>query len=184
MPSIPFDVSYELRDGLRAEPSDAVSMRAAVDWLEEQAEQAENLPERARLLGAAGAYAGMLRQLDRAQRLLRPAIAVADQTNKDRQRVVLRIRLADVLALDGDSDAAIELLLPLLKVCQDGADLVHLVDFVHQHLGKALIEAGQHAAAMAHLKQALELRERKADPELLASTLEAMAAARRMTQPG
>ena len=45
---IPFDVSYDLPDGLRAEPCDPVEMAHAVDWLEGQAAASHQLPDRAR----------------------------------------------------------------------------------------------------------------------------------------
>lgn len=175
-PTIPFDTSSTVRDGLRAEANDPAAMAAAVDWLEAEAEAAGSVDERTWLLGQAGACAGVLRQLDRAEGLLREAITLADAEGLARRCAVLRIRLADVLALGGDPDGAVALASALL----DDPDALpdDLEDFVHQHLAKALIEAGRHADAITHLERALALRETKGDPELLASTRATLEAAR------
>ena len=175
---IPFDVSYDLPDGLRAVPCDPVAMAHAVDWLEEQAAASHQLPDQARLLGLAGGYAGMLRQLDRAGGLLRRAITIADDAGATRQGLVLRIRLADVVALAGDPDAAIQALEAALAACQADAVLADLIDVACQHLGKALLEAGRHDQAIARVERALELRQRKADPALVASTQATLRTAR------
>jgi tetratricopeptide (TPR) repeat protein len=167
-PSIPFDTSSTIRDGLRSEANDPVSMAAAVDWLEHEASSATSIDDRTWLLGQAGACAGILRQLTRADASLREAITLADDHGLARRSVVLRIRLADILALGGDPDGAIALTTALLDDTETLPD--DLEDFVHQHLAKALIEAGRTDEAVTHLERALELRERKGDPELLAST--------------
>jgi Flp pilus assembly protein TadD len=151
-------------------------MASAVDWLEVEASSATSVDDRTWLLGQAGACAGVLRQLDRAESFLHEAIGLADAHGLTRRAAVLRIRLADVLALGGDPGAAAALASSLL----DDPDTLpdDLEDFVHQHLAKALIEAGRHEQAITHLERALELRERKGDPELLASTRATLEAAR------
>jgi tetratricopeptide (TPR) repeat protein len=166
--SIPFDTSSTIRDGLRAEANDPHAMAAAVDWLEIEARSAVSVDDRTWLLGQAGACAGILRHLDRAEAFLREAIALADGNGLTRRAAVLRIRLADVLALGGEPEAAVALASSLL----DDPDMLpaDLEDFVHQHLAKALIEANRHDEAISHLERALELRERKGDPHLIAST--------------
>jgi tetratricopeptide (TPR) repeat protein len=171
-PEIPFDVSYVFPDGLRAEPVDHASMRAAIDWLESAAEELGGR-ERIRLLGLAGAHAGIVRDLERARRLLSAALVDAVAIGDDRLTAVNEIRLADVVALGGAPGTAVAMLEGLLAagVAQD------LEDFVHQHLGKAYLEAGNRRAALASFQRALELREGKGDEELLASTRAALDAA-------
>jgi tetratricopeptide (TPR) repeat protein len=51
-------------------------------------------------------------------------------------------------------------------------------DFALQHLGKCLVEMGRVDEAIACFDRALILRWMKADPELIASTEEALAGAR------
>lgn len=184
LPEIPFDVSYTMPEGLRAEPNDPGGMDAAVSWLESQADQAETDARRSRLLGLAGGYAGMLRQLGRARQLLDAAISLADRCGERRQGGILRIRLADVVALEGDPASASDRLRALLDACAADPVRLDLVDVVHQHLGKALLEAGQHESAIRHLERALDLRERKDHPELLASTRAALSTARRAAPLG
>lgn len=175
-PSIPFDTSSTIRDGLRSQANDPVAMASAVDWLENEASSAGSVDDRTWFLGQAGVCAGILRQLTRAEVLLREAITLADEHGLGRRSVVLRIRLADVLALGGDPEAAIALTTALL----DDTEVLpsDLEDFVHQHLAKALIEAGRTDEAVTHLERALALRDLKGDDQLVASTRATLAVAR------
>lgn len=173
---IPYDISSTIVDGLRSEANDPAAMAAAVDWLEDQARTTTDVDDRTWYLGQAGACAGILGQLDRADRFLRGAAQLADEAGLARRAVVVRIRRIDVLALGGDPQAAIDLATSLLA---DPATLPpDLEDFVHQHLAKALLDAGRRGDAITHLERALQLREDKGDPELLASTRATLEAAR------
>lgn len=95
-----------------------------------------------RPLALAGGYAGIVADLDRAEDLLRQAIGLADDIGEDRQGLVARIRLADVGALRGAPREAASQLERLLDHRRVEVEQHGLLDFVHQHLGKALLEAG------------------------------------------
>lgn len=178
-PDIPFDVSYSMPDGGRAVATAPDEMRRAVAWLEDQAEITEDQHTRARLLALAGGYAGMVGELPRAHDLLQRAIELADSIGATRQALVARIRLADVTASRGQPLDAASRLSDLLDHHRLDCQQHGVDDAVHQHLGKALLEAGEPARAVTHLQQALELRRARGDEELLASTLAALEAARR-----
>lgn len=178
-PDIPFDVSHSMPGGSRAVAHAPDQMAQAVSWLERQAAAEEGVAGQARLLGLAGGYAAILRQLDRAEALLHRAVRIADGAGAGRQSIVCRIRLADVAALGGAPHKAANQLEYLLEHRRSGCDDHHLTGAVHQHLGKALLEAGRPQDALQHLETAGELRRARGDDELLASTLAAIEAARK-----
>jgi kanamycin kinase len=91
---------------------------------------------------------------------------------------VARIRLADVVALRGAPREAASQLERLLDHRRVEVEQHGLLDFVHQHLGKALLEAGEPRRAVEHLEQAHELRTASGDLELLDSTIAALEAAK------
>jgi tetratricopeptide (TPR) repeat protein len=175
---VPFDVSYSLPAGGRAVAHAPDQMRQAVAWLEQQATAERNPRARVRLLALAGGYAGIVRDLDRAEDLLRQAIELADDIGEDRQGLVARIRLADVVALRGAPREAASQLERLLDHHRVEVEQHGLLDFVLQHLGKELLEAGEPRRAVEHLEQAHELRTASGDPELLDSTIAALEAAK------
>ncbi|MFA9445132.1 hypothetical protein [Egicoccus sp. AB-alg6-2] len=178
MNDVPFDVSYSMPSGGRAVPHAPQQMRQAVAWLERQAASEEDPPTRVRLLARAGGYAGILRDLDRAEALLLQAIRLADEVGEKRQSLVARIRLADVAALRGEPHEAVAQLERLLDARRVECEQHGLIDFVHQHLGKALLEAGDPRRAVDHLESARVLREISGDRELLDSTIAALEAAK------
>jgi HTH-type transcriptional regulator, pleiotropic regulator of extracellular virulence genes len=176
---IPYDISYRIEDDtLRAVPNDPAAMRQAIDWLQDQAAGEADPAEQARLLGLAGACAGTLRETRRAAAMLKQAIELADTHGTARQQVTLRIRLADIHALGGRPEEAIELLRAQLARCLADRVLESLIDFAHQHFGKALLDAGQVNDGIEHLERALTIRKEKGDAELIASTEQALRVAR------
>lgn len=174
MNEVPFDVSYSTPHGGRAVADAPDQMRQAVAWLEGQAVNEADPPTRVQLLARAGGYAGILRDLDRADDLLRQAIRLADDIGDERQSLVARIRLADVVALRGDPHEAAAQLNHLLDHRRVECEQHGLLDFVHQHLGKALLEAGEPRRAIEHLEQARRLRTNTGDRALLDSTIAAL----------
>ena len=172
---IPFNVSYTIPDGsLRAVPDNPDEMCRAVEWMNEQAALLDDELERARTLGLGGAYAGMLREFDLAQQMLDEAISLADTHDAARLQVTCRIRLADILAGSGDPNRAVDLLRRQLDRCKAEEPCSVLIDFTHQHLGKALLEVGDIPDGTEHLLQTLQLRQQKGDAELIASTEQAL----------
>jgi tetratricopeptide (TPR) repeat protein len=178
-------VSYEIPDGeLRATPNNPNAMRQAVGWLQGHAEQSDEPVERARYLGLVGVYAGMIREHETAKSALDDAISIADAHGDARQQATLRIRLADIHALSGCPEEALEILTDLVHRCTRDGELESLVDFVHQHLGKALLETGEIESGVGHLERARDLRLAKGDEELLSSTDQALAVAMKMKLTG
>jgi tetratricopeptide (TPR) repeat protein len=178
---VPFDVSYRFPEGqLRAAPNDRAQMALASAWLEAEASRVTTAIERGKLLGIAGAYAGMAGEIQRAETLLNDALEIAAREGDARLAATQRIRLADVIAAAGHPREAASRLETLLAECGHDERLRGLTDFVHQHLGKALAEAGRIEEAIAHFERALALRTRQQDEDLVASTRHALEIARGM----
>ncbi len=176
---IPFNIGHRIPEGqLRAVPDDLDEMHRAVDWLVERATSAKSAVERARMLGLAGGYAGIVGDVDRASRLLREAIELAQQAEDPKITLTLHIRLADAIAGSGRPQDAAELLETQILRIHEDPTLEPLRDFAHQHLGKALIEAGEIQAGIDHLEHALRIRQEKGDPDLRASTEQGLRVAR------
>jgi tetratricopeptide (TPR) repeat protein len=165
-------------DGLRAVAVDPTAMRALAAEVEAAAHAEQDPGRRAQLLGRAGYLAGVLRELDRAERLLTAALDLASASDHARRVVVLRLRLADVHALGGDPVRAERELTDLLDACvaDDTAELRH---FVLQHRGKARVELGDVDGALDDLTAARTIRLQLDDDDLVASTDAAIAAVQR-----
>lgn len=103
---------------------------------------------------------------------------LADEVGEERQGLVARIRLADVVALRGEPCEAATQLERLLNHRRVECEQHGLLDFVHQHLGKALLEAGEPRRAVEHLEKARKLRSASNDQDLLDSTVATLQAAK------
>jgi hypothetical protein len=71
--------------------------------------------ERAQLLGMAGAHAGIVGDIETAKRLITEALKLAEAKVDVRVEMSQRNRLADVLALDGQQNEAVQMLSDLLE---------------------------------------------------------------------
>jgi len=89
---------------------------------------------------------------------------------------VTRIRLAEAQRCAGELGEAGREALEALAEARDQHP--ELVDFSLQHLGKALLDAGEPERAAAALEEALALREAKGDEALVRSTRLALDRAR------
>ncbi|QBI21805.1 hypothetical protein ER308_21095 [Egibacter rhizosphaerae] len=139
---------------------------------EELAAQLEELDGSARVR-AEGRLGELLRMLDRyseAETHLRAALETAVATGDQRAEVANRLRLATALQYQERHHEALE----QFDLTEDAIAAHELEedysDFAAQHRGKCLVELGRVEEGIGELERALELRERKGDPELLAST--------------
>lgn len=150
----------------------ALRARLAVPGLE----PAEELALRARLGGEARATG----RLDLAVEVLRAALALAERAGTPRQRLLARLRLAHAHQWRcewAESDAL------FARCLADAGALPELTErdraFVHQHAGKNDYDQGRWREAAAHFERALALRMPGGDRELIASSRQALEAARR-----
>ena len=127
------------------------------------------------LLGEVGEGFRMLGRMDHARAPLEEAVALADRLGDARRAMVNRLRLATLQQYANDQDGALALFDDALARARD---LGLLVDFVQQHRGKCLAELGRWDEAIAEFEAALTKREAGGDPDLIASTREALDLAR------
>ncbi|HEX2143318.1 MAG TPA: tetratricopeptide repeat protein [Glycomyces sp.] len=109
----------------------------------------------------------------RAQRVLSEAL---DRAQTPRQRVAALINLGDAHRYPGELDAAEPLYEEAIELAR--AESPNTLHFALQHYGKHLIDARRPHLAVEVLDEVLVMRQKIGDPALIASTQEALSAAR------
>jgi tetratricopeptide (TPR) repeat protein len=127
------------------------------------------------LLRMVGSGLTALGDYDAAGQVLEEALDLACQLGDPRAEVAARINLGDALRYADDLDAARTHYESALRLARQSVP--DRVDFALQHLGKYHIDAGQGGQAVACLREALQLRQAKGDPDLIRSTVDALALA-------
>lgn len=155
---------------LREVPTDSVAVEAALGEATRALDTAREPEDRLRLLTYAGKAARVLGRTDESIEYLQAAFDTAD----GERAVGAQIRLGEAYRCADRHDEAVRILEEALLAARgSGAYL----DFALQHLGKALVDAGRPALAVAPLEEALELRRKGGDAELIESTERALARA-------
>ena len=167
-------------DALREAPVDADVLARAVEkasvLLAEACLQGEDAT-RVRLLGYLGNACRVLGRHDEAVAALAKAVTLARGGGDDRASLVNRLRLGEARKYRGDVTEAEAIFRQALRDAQQNDNLTDYRDFALQHLGKRRLEKGDAVEATLLLEQALELRRRRGDPRLIASTELALARA-------
>jgi tetratricopeptide (TPR) repeat protein len=160
----------------RTVPTDAPGLARAVEAL--RAALCGPLDDRTRLalLRTLGSALCTLRRCDEAAAVLVGAVDLAAGGGHTRAEVAARINLGDAHRYGGNLDAAKDCYDAALRQARDAVP--DLVDFALQHLGKYFIDAERPADAVACLEEALRLRRAKGDPDLVKSSIDALAVAR------
>jgi tetratricopeptide (TPR) repeat protein len=141
------------------------------------ARDAGDRAERLQLLGQIGNDQRALGNLIEAEMFLTEAVALARHLGDTRREAANLIRLATARQYGGQHAEAEAMFRAAVALTISGAASDY-EDFALQHLGKCLVEMGRVDEAIACFDRALILRWMKADPELIASTEEALAGAR------
>jgi tetratricopeptide (TPR) repeat protein len=163
-------------EALRQVPSDPPAVEHAVAAAEAAlaSARAERDDEAVRrLLGYLGGAYRMLGRLDAAIAAHEEERALAEHAADGSRLVVALIRLGEAYRCADRYDDAAAALRDALALAPP--DLEH---FALQHLGKVLLDGGDVSGAEECLERSLELRRALGDPELVASTEQALAAAR------
>lgn len=173
-------MTYDKR--LRAVPADRDAYAAMVGGLRADlarldAQGAGDPSEVVRLLRRVGFGLVVLGEYGEAVSHLERALLLAESPAA---LTAVRINLADAHRYAGDLDRAEPLYLEALAIAPPD-----MRDFALQHLAKHRIDQHRLDEAESLLREALELRRAKEDPELIASTEQALAHCRRHTEnPG
>lgn len=144
--------------------------------LEASEEFAGDRAERLHLLGQIGNDQRALGNLVEAEMFLTEAVALARTLGDKRREAANLIRLATARQYGGGHVEAEAIFREALALTASG-DASDYEDFALQHLGKCLVEMGRTDEAITCFDRALVLRWMKADPELIASTEQALHAA-------
>ncbi|MBV9786744.1 MAG: hypothetical protein JOZ51_01110 [Chloroflexi bacterium] len=180
---IPFDVSVSYDERGHDIANRPAEMRQAIQWLSEQLTRADLEPrQRAQAYGMCGVWARVLHDFDAAHTFLQRALDLAQQLNDPRLLFVNRIRLAHVYQWQRQFDRSNALFADLLATSRDQPGLAAQLDFLYQHAGKNALDQQQYDRAEQYFTQALHLRRLKADPALIESTEQALAALQHQRQ--
>lgn len=160
--------------------ADADAVRAALAEAERALGEARAAGDRrvmARMLGYCAEALRLLGRETEAVSLVDKAARIARELGDARLVRANAIRRGELARSAGALDLAIHLLGDALQDARDDPDR-YLVDFALQHLGKALWNAGRAGEAVPLLEEALAIRRAGGKAGLIASTEEALAAAR------
>ena len=127
-----------------------------------------------RLLGYLGNAMRILGDTDASLGYLRESAGLARELGDERRELIALIRLGETHRCRDEYDDAERVLRDALGRAEAAPALADYVDFALQHLGKALVDRGEAAAAAECLERALAVRRAKGDPELVASTERAL----------
>jgi tetratricopeptide (TPR) repeat protein len=131
--------------------------------------------EEARMLGYCAEAKRLLGKEADAIPRVEAALAIARDLGDEQLLRANTIRLGELARSAGDVDTAIRVLREALAAAREDR---YLLDFALQHLGKALWNAGRASEAVPLLEEALAIRRASGSAGLVASTEEALAAAR------
>ncbi|MEO1634012.1 MAG: tetratricopeptide repeat protein [Cyanobacteria bacterium J06631_9] len=166
-----FDLSFHYDDNLQDIPNNVEETRRAVAFWQNQLSQPElATTERIRLLGRIGGYTRTLRDLEQAEQALTTALELSKSIENRRFEAVNSIKLAHVYQWQqryAESEALFE---TVIVLCQNDAEASPYLDFAYQHFGKCKFDQQKYAEALACFEQALAIRLKKEDQELIAST--------------
>ncbi len=155
---------------LRARPVDAAAMRKRAEALAAQSAWEADESQAARLASHAAILFVVAGSLDRARPLFDFALARQDAERQVHGRTITEIRLAQWFHYAGRFTPARAQLETLVERCRTSPAARPLLDFALQHLGKVLYEAGDCAAALVPLREALQIRRAGGATDLVAST--------------
>lgn len=125
------------------------------------------------LLGELGAVARSLEEWDLAERWLKEAVQLSQTLGDTAREAANLIRLGTLYHYREDVHRGMLLFSQALTLSEQPAAASYR-DFALQHMGKLLVEQGLYQEAYQCFSQALQLRQRKGDAELIASTQEAL----------
>lgn len=171
-----FNLNYRIDASLREVPEDPASMQGYVDYLTRTIRSlghvdAGNVRSTVKLLGEIGSYAKMLGKPDMALHALEKSLSLIDQHGLGIMTwAVHTLRYGDACRFKKDPLAAEAAFRSVLEMKSRAPELTELEDFAWQHLGKLKFDEGDPAAAEKCLTNALELRKKKSQKELLQST--------------
>ena len=166
-----FDLSYHYDDDLQDVPNNPGEMRQAIDFWQAQLDQPGlEIFQRIKLLGRIGGYARTLRDLDRAEQALTTALKLSKAIESRRLAATNSIKLAHVYQWQQRYIESETMFEAAIALCKNNLEAAPYLDFAYQHFGKCKFDQQKYVEALQCFEQALDIRVKKGDPELIAST--------------
>lgn len=175
---IPYNTSFHINDDLRDVPDDPEDMARAIAFLDDRLRIEQSDAERRSLFGLIGVLSRMTGDLDRAESALQSALRLAIDEHDRAAIVQSQIRLAHVFQWQQRFVEADTLYVATIEMCSSDDALGHYLDFALQHYGKSLFDQRSYEAASRAFEKALHLRCASGNNELIASSRQALDAAR------
>jgi tetratricopeptide (TPR) repeat protein len=174
LPNLAQMTQYDPVHYLREQPIDPEEFQAAVEeakiYLRQVMQEPKLDPE---VLVFLYSYIGngyrVLNQAQKAIVYLKKALDLTRQEGDQRGEVRTLIRLGEAYRYNQQHEKALECFEQSLTLSRS-AELSQYKDFALQHMGKCLLELGEFDHALVRFEEALDLRKKKGDQELILST--------------
>lgn len=166
---IPFNVEYHFNSRLREIPDNVVEFQKGIDFIKSKISQSDGI-EKARLLSKLGVYQRIDVKLDESLDSLTRAYEIIQDYPDLRLKCVNGLRIAQTLQFKKNFVEAENQYDRLEKECRADSQLKDLLDFVLQHSGKCQFDQKNYDGAIPCFTEAMELRMKKGDEELIQST--------------
>lgn len=161
-----YDLNYIFDENLQEVPTNPQEMNTFVNYQLDQIKLTDNPLQQVKLLGEAGVYLRILRQLDEAEKYLIKAEAIiASNSLPISMSISQQIRLAHVYQWKKNFNLSNMMFEEILKTCEREEGLGALIDFSWQHAGKNYFDQQKWAKALNAFEKALELRKTRNAPQ-------------------
>lgn len=159
-------LAFRFDDRLREVPLDPEAFARETDRLVEAVAANRSQPlEQLAALGRAVPALRIAGRLDEARLAASAAVALADLLGEARAAYVNQLRLAHVMQWQGRHEISTPYFERLVAQARSMSDYEDLLDTALQHAGQDLFDRRQHAQAERLFREALEIRQRKGDPD-------------------
>lgn len=168
--NIPFDISYYIDDNLRDVPNSPTQMQQAIDFLQSEFNNINDIHRQIYLAGLIGGYARMLHNFQTAEQALITALKLCNRLKDEKLKIANSIRLAHLYQWQQQYKLSEDLFDKVLIQCKTNPKVKSYLDFAYQHLGKCKFDQNKYQQAQFYFERALELRQQKGDSSLIDST--------------
>ncbi|GEN31567.1 tetratricopeptide (TPR) repeat protein [Cerasibacillus quisquiliarum] len=168
---IPFNMKFHFDDDLREVPISKGDMIKGINFIKESLSYVQTEGEKAKLYGLIGVYSRIVQQLDESKRYLDLAVKINESHQNDRARFVNELRLAHTHQWMKNFTVSNKIFNRLVNQALENDNYkTTYLDFVYQHAGKNFFDQGKYHSALTYFEEALEIRMRKDNQELIDST--------------
>lgn len=170
-----FDMSYSIKDDLKATPNNYEETIKGIALFQSKILNTDNIIDKAKLHSKLGFYLKIVGKFEESELSLKNAIELFTQEKDFLSCFVAKIRLAQNFQFNNNLYSAINLINDLEKELNKNFELDFYRDFIFQHKGKILFDLKNYKEALIYFNKALKIRTLKNNEELINSTKLAIA---------